>query len=41
MEKALFAEFPPITDEQWQKLVLNDLKGAGSETLEWNTLKGY
>ncbi len=40
MEKALFAEFPPITDEQWQKLVLNDLKGAGSETLEWNTPEG-
>jgi methylmalonyl-CoA mutase len=37
MEKALFAEFPPITDEQWQKLVLKDLKGAAPETLEWNS----
>jgi methylmalonyl-CoA mutase len=40
MEKALFAEFPPITDEQWQKLVLKDLKGAGPETLEWNSHEG-
>lgn len=40
MEKALFAEFPPITDEQWQKLVLKDLKGAASESLEWNTPEG-
>jgi methylmalonyl-CoA mutase len=40
MEKALFAEFPPITDEQWQKLVLKELKGAAPETLEWNSPEG-
>lgn len=40
MEKALFAEFPPITDEQWQQLVLKDLKGAAPETLEWESPEG-
>lgn len=40
MEKALFAEFPPITDEQWQQQVLKDLKGAAPETLEWDSPEG-
>ncbi len=40
MDKALFAEFPPITDEQWQQLVLKDLRGAAPETLEWNSPEG-
>lgn len=40
MDKALFAEFPPITDEQWQQLVLKDLKGAGPESLEWDSPEG-
>jgi len=40
MEKALFAEFPPITDEQWQKLVLKDLKGSALETLDWTSPEG-
>lgn len=40
MEKALFAEFPPITDEQWQQRVLKDLRGAAPETLEWHSPEG-
>lgn len=40
MEKALFDEFPPITDEQWRQQVLQDLKGAAPETLEWNSPEG-
>lgn len=40
MDKALFAEFPPISDEQWQQLVLKDLRGAAPETLEWESPEG-
>lgn len=40
MEKALFEEFPPITDEQWRQQVLQDLKGTAPETLQWDTPEG-
>jgi len=40
MDKGLFAEFPPVTDEQWQQQVLKDLKGSAPETLEWETPEG-
>ncbi len=37
MNKALFEEFPPITDGQWQQQVLQDLKGAAPESLNWES----
>jgi methylmalonyl-CoA mutase len=40
MDKAFFAEFQPITDEQWQQQVLKDLKGAAPETLVWESPEG-
>lgn len=40
MDKGLFAEFPPITDVQWQQQVLKDLKGAAPQTLEWESPEG-
>ncbi|CAN5199412.1 hypothetical protein BH09BAC1_BH09BAC1_00310 [soil metagenome] len=40
MDKALFEEFPPITDEQWRFQVLQDMKGAAPETLEWASHEG-
>lgn len=37
----LFEEFPPISTEQWEELILKDLKGADYEKkLVWNTIDG-
>lgn len=40
--KKLFAEFPPVTTEQWEAEIQKDLKGADYEKkLVWNTLEGF
>ena len=37
----LFSEFPPVTTEQWEKKILEDLKGADyNKKLIWKTLEG-
>ncbi len=41
-EKKLFAEFPPISTEQWEATILADLKGADYEKkLVWKTGEGF
>jgi methylmalonyl-CoA mutase len=38
----LFHEFPPVTTQQWEEKITEDLKGAGYEkTLVWNTPEGF
>ncbi len=40
--KKLFAEFPPVTTEQWEAEIQKDLKGADYEKkLVWSTLEGF
>lgn len=40
--KNLFAEFPPITTEEWEAKINKDLKGADYERkLVWRTLEGF
>jgi len=36
----LFAEFPPVSKDQWKAEVIKDLKGAGFEKLIWKTYEG-
>ena len=37
----LFAEFPPVTTEQWESVIREDLKGADYEKkLVWKTMEG-
>ena len=42
-EKAkLFAEFPPVSTEQWEAVIATDLKGADYERkLVWRTAEGF
>jgi methylmalonyl-CoA mutase len=46
-KKVLFAEFPPVTTDQWEEVILKDLKGADYErklirkTLEGINIKPY
>ena len=42
-EKAkLFAEFPPVSTEQWEEVITTDLKGADYERkLVWKTAEGF
>jgi len=42
-EKAkLFAEFPPVSTEQWEAVITTDLKGADYERkLVWRTAEGF
>ena len=40
--KKLFNEFPPISTEEWENLILKDLKGADYEKkLVWKTDEGF
>lgn len=42
MDEKLFQEFPPVPTEQWEEIILKDLKGADYEKkLVWNTLEGF
>lgn len=41
-EKKLFAEFPPVSTEQWEEVIARDLKGADYEKrLVWRTNEGF
>lgn len=42
MAEKLFAEFPPVTTEQWEEVIQKDLKGADYEKkLVWRTQEGF
>lgn len=42
MTKKLFTEFPPVTTEQWDEVIIKDLKGGDYEKkLVWRTLEGF
>ncbi|MFI3331474.1 MAG: methylmalonyl-CoA mutase family protein [Rikenellaceae bacterium] len=41
-QQKLFAEFPPVTTEQWEAAITADLKGADYERkLVWKTAEGF
>ncbi|MDR0205819.1 MAG: methylmalonyl-CoA mutase family protein [Bacteroidales bacterium] len=41
-ENKLFQEFPPVSTEQWEKIILKDLKGADyQKKLVWRTDEGF
>ncbi len=41
-QKKLFAEFPPVSPEQWEEQIIKDLKGADYEKkLVWRTAEGF
>lgn len=37
----LFADFPPISREEWERVISRDLEGDYRENLTWNTLEGF
>lgn len=40
--RKLFAEFPPVSPEQWEEQIIKDLKGADYEKkLVWKTAEGF
>lgn len=42
MAEKLFAEFPPVSTQQWEEVIAKDLKGADYEKkLVWKTLEGF
>ncbi len=42
MAEKLFAEFPPVSTEQWEEVIIKDLKGADYEKkLVWKTQEGF
>ncbi|MEN6569403.1 MAG: methylmalonyl-CoA mutase family protein [Rikenellaceae bacterium] len=42
MAEKLFAEFPPVSTQQWEEVIAKDLKGADYEKkLIWKTLEGF
>ena len=42
MAEKLFAEFPPVSTEQWEQVIIKDLKGADYEKkLVWRTQEGF
>ena len=42
MAEKLFAEFPPVSTEQWEQVIIKDLKGADYEKkLVWKTQEGF
>lgn len=41
VKQSLFEEFPPVSREEWEKVITQDLKGADyKEKLRWNTGEG-
>lgn len=41
-DKPLFHEFPPVTPQEWEKKIIQDLKGADYEKkLVWKTNEGF
>ena len=42
MSEKLFTEFPPISKEEWESILIKELKGADyNKTLVWKTLEGF
>jgi len=42
IENQLFQEFPPVTTEQWEEVIIKDLKGADyQKKLVWRTDEGF
>ncbi|MCL2435400.1 MAG: methylmalonyl-CoA mutase family protein [Lentimicrobiaceae bacterium] len=42
IENKLFQEFPPVSTEQWEEVILKDLKGADyQKKLVWRTDEGF
>jgi len=42
MAEKLFAEFPPVSTQQWEEVITKDLKGADYEKkLVWKTMEGF
>jgi methylmalonyl-CoA mutase len=42
IENKLFNEFPPVTTEQWEEVIIKDLKGADyQKKLVWRTDEGF
>ncbi|MBQ4012981.1 MAG: methylmalonyl-CoA mutase small subunit, partial [Bacteroidales bacterium] len=42
MAEKLFTEFPPVSTEQWDAVIIKDLKGADYEKkLVWKTHEGF
>lgn len=42
MAEKLFTEFPPVSTEQWEEVIVKDLKGADYEKkLVWKTQEGF
>jgi len=42
VENKLFQEFPPVTTEQWEEVIIKDLKGADyQKKLVWRTDEGF
>ncbi len=42
MAEKLFAEFPPVSTEKWEEVIVKDLKGADYEKkLVWKTQEGF
>jgi len=42
VENRLFQEFPPVSTEQWEEIILKDLKGADyQKKLIWRTDEGF
>jgi len=37
----LFAEFPPVTKQEWKEQIQKDLKGRSPDTLKWNPYEGF
>jgi len=41
-QRRLFDEFPPVSTQDWEKVILDDLKGADYERkLVWKTMEGF
>ena len=41
-DQKLFAEFPPVSTEEWEAVINKDLKGADYEKkLVWKTMEGF
>ena len=41
-DNKLFAEFPPVSTEQWEEVINKDLKGADyDKKLVWKTIEGF
>ncbi|MBR4804774.1 MAG: methylmalonyl-CoA mutase small subunit [Bacteroidales bacterium] len=41
-DNKLFAEFPPVSTEQWEEVINKDLKGADyNKKLVWRTIEGF